>query len=178
MNEIPSRLGELDPADLIVCICHHGMRSAQVANFLERAGYASFSTSPAAPTPGRLKSTRSCPDIDVDRGHTHNSSPIRRKPPCPFHESATRTRAPLAGDARWLSPAETPQWPGSAAAAVADSDPGSLAAERRPARCRARPATRRACSSSTRRPTPTTRATWRPGRWPSRRRIGPRRARR
>ncbi|WP_418320334.1 rhodanese-like domain-containing protein [Piscinibacter sakaiensis] len=41
MNEIPGRLGEIDRSDTIVCICHHGMRSAQVANFLERQGYSS-----------------------------------------------------------------------------------------------------------------------------------------
>jgi len=43
MNEIPARLAELLPADggaaqPIVCICHHGMRSAQVVAFLERQG--------------------------------------------------------------------------------------------------------------------------------------------
>jgi rhodanese-related sulfurtransferase len=41
MNEIPHRLGEIDRGDPIVCICHHGMRSAQVANFLERQGFTS-----------------------------------------------------------------------------------------------------------------------------------------
>lgn len=41
MNEIPRRLGEIDPGNVIVCVCHHGMRSAQVANFLERQGYTS-----------------------------------------------------------------------------------------------------------------------------------------
>ncbi len=39
MNSIPARLAELDPAQPIVCICHHGMRSAQVVAFLERQGY-------------------------------------------------------------------------------------------------------------------------------------------
>lgn len=38
MNEIPARLNELDSARPIVCICHHGMRSAQVVAFLERQG--------------------------------------------------------------------------------------------------------------------------------------------
>ena len=33
------RLAELDPAQPILCICHHGMRSAQVVAFLERAGF-------------------------------------------------------------------------------------------------------------------------------------------
>ena len=43
MNEIPGRLAELDDAGAraqpVVCICHHGMRSAQVVAFLERQGY-------------------------------------------------------------------------------------------------------------------------------------------
>ena len=30
---------ELDPEQAIVCICHHGARSMQVAAFLERAGF-------------------------------------------------------------------------------------------------------------------------------------------
>ena len=40
MNEIPQRAGELDPARDIVAICHHGMRSLQVAHFLARQGFA------------------------------------------------------------------------------------------------------------------------------------------
>lgn len=39
MNTIPSRLAELDPDAQYVCICHHGMRSMQVAAFLESRGY-------------------------------------------------------------------------------------------------------------------------------------------
>ena len=39
MNDIPSRLAELDPAQPVVCICHHGARSAQVVAFLERQGF-------------------------------------------------------------------------------------------------------------------------------------------
>ena len=39
MGEIPARLAELDPAQPVVCICHHGMRSAQVVAFLERQGF-------------------------------------------------------------------------------------------------------------------------------------------
>ena len=38
MQEIPARLQEL-PADTdIVVVCHHGMRSLQVANFLKQSG--------------------------------------------------------------------------------------------------------------------------------------------
>jgi rhodanese-related sulfurtransferase len=39
MHLVPLRLAELDPAQPILCICHHGMRSAQVVAFLERSGY-------------------------------------------------------------------------------------------------------------------------------------------
>jgi rhodanese-related sulfurtransferase len=39
MNSVPERHAELDEDTPIVCICHHGMRSAQVAAFLERCGY-------------------------------------------------------------------------------------------------------------------------------------------
>lgn len=39
MGEVPQRLGELDPSHLIVCLCHHGMRSLQVVAFLSRQGY-------------------------------------------------------------------------------------------------------------------------------------------
>jgi rhodanese-related sulfurtransferase len=38
MNEIPGRLQELEGAPSVVCVCHHGMRSAQVVAFLERQG--------------------------------------------------------------------------------------------------------------------------------------------
>lgn len=41
MGQVPQRLAELDPAQPILCICHHGMRSAQVVAFLERAGFVS-----------------------------------------------------------------------------------------------------------------------------------------
>ncbi|MDB5990535.1 MAG: sulfurtransferase [Herbaspirillum sp.] len=39
MNTIPARMQELDPDAAIVCICHHGARSMQVAAFLERQGF-------------------------------------------------------------------------------------------------------------------------------------------
>jgi rhodanese-related sulfurtransferase len=42
MNTIPARQEELDPEASIVCICHHGMRSMQVAAFLERNGFANI----------------------------------------------------------------------------------------------------------------------------------------
>ena len=40
MNSVPARLAELDPDADTVVICHHGARSAQVAMFLERNGFA------------------------------------------------------------------------------------------------------------------------------------------
>jgi rhodanese-related sulfurtransferase len=40
MNSVPARMGELDADAPIVCICHHGARSMQVANFLEHNGFA------------------------------------------------------------------------------------------------------------------------------------------
>jgi rhodanese-related sulfurtransferase len=40
MNEVPQRLAELEPMQPVVCICHHGARSAQVVAFLERQGHA------------------------------------------------------------------------------------------------------------------------------------------
>ena len=39
MNTVPARMQELDPEAEIVCICHHGARSMQVAAFLERQGF-------------------------------------------------------------------------------------------------------------------------------------------
>jgi rhodanese-related sulfurtransferase len=40
MGQLISRLSELDPARPIRCLCHHGMRSLQVALYLERQGFA------------------------------------------------------------------------------------------------------------------------------------------
>ena len=39
MNTIPDRLSDLDAQQPIICICHHGVRSMQVALFLERNGF-------------------------------------------------------------------------------------------------------------------------------------------
>jgi rhodanese-related sulfurtransferase len=39
MASVPARQEELDPERPLVCICHHGARSMQVAAFLERAGF-------------------------------------------------------------------------------------------------------------------------------------------
>jgi rhodanese-related sulfurtransferase len=39
MRTVPARAGELDPERPVVCVCHHGGRSMQVAMFLERQGF-------------------------------------------------------------------------------------------------------------------------------------------
>lgn len=39
MQQIPSRLAEIDRNQPILALCHHGMRSQQVALFLDRQGY-------------------------------------------------------------------------------------------------------------------------------------------
>jgi rhodanese-related sulfurtransferase len=39
MHEVPRRHGELDPSGEIVVICHHGMRSAQVTQYLDQLGF-------------------------------------------------------------------------------------------------------------------------------------------
>ncbi len=38
MQDIAARAGELPTDRPIVCVCHHGMRSMQVATFLEHSG--------------------------------------------------------------------------------------------------------------------------------------------
>lgn len=39
MGQIPRRFNELDPKRPLVCVCHHGMRSLQVALFLAQHGF-------------------------------------------------------------------------------------------------------------------------------------------
>ncbi len=39
MNQIQQRLNELNPEQQTVVICHHGIRSQQVAEFLEYSGF-------------------------------------------------------------------------------------------------------------------------------------------
>jgi rhodanese-related sulfurtransferase len=39
MQTVPARIEDLDEDAAIVCICHHGARSMQVAAFLERHGF-------------------------------------------------------------------------------------------------------------------------------------------
>jgi rhodanese-related sulfurtransferase len=39
MAQIPAAVQDLDPTTATVVICHHGMRSAQVADYLERCGF-------------------------------------------------------------------------------------------------------------------------------------------
>lgn len=39
MGQIPQNFRQLDPTRETVVICHHGMRSLQVSQFLEKAGF-------------------------------------------------------------------------------------------------------------------------------------------
>ncbi|WP_410473456.1 rhodanese-like domain-containing protein [Guyparkeria sp. TX1] len=39
MNTVPANVAHLERDRPIVCICHHGMRSMQVARFLEQQGF-------------------------------------------------------------------------------------------------------------------------------------------
>ena len=39
MGQVPNRLEDLDPERAVICLCHHGMRSMQVALYLERCGF-------------------------------------------------------------------------------------------------------------------------------------------
>lgn len=39
MQQVPARLSELDPDRPLACLCHHGMRSMQVAAFLHQRGF-------------------------------------------------------------------------------------------------------------------------------------------
>ena len=39
MGTIPARMDELDPEQPIACLCHHGVRSMQVAAFLQHHGF-------------------------------------------------------------------------------------------------------------------------------------------
>src|SRR5439155_27149108 len=39
MNEIPGRLGQLDPGRAVAVLCHHGTRSQLVAMFLAAQGF-------------------------------------------------------------------------------------------------------------------------------------------
>ena len=40
MGTVPARLQELDPETPIACLCHHGGRSMQVAQYLVNRGFA------------------------------------------------------------------------------------------------------------------------------------------
>jgi rhodanese-related sulfurtransferase len=39
LNQIPQRLGELDPQQEMVVICHHGVRSRQACMYLVNSGF-------------------------------------------------------------------------------------------------------------------------------------------
>lgn len=39
MGQVPARLDEIEPQQDVVIICHHGVRSQQIAYYLQSAGY-------------------------------------------------------------------------------------------------------------------------------------------
>lgn len=39
LGELTRRYEELDPAGEVVCVCHHGVRSARAAGFLQQMGF-------------------------------------------------------------------------------------------------------------------------------------------
>ena len=45
LGELPQRFAsELDPAEAVICICEHGVRSAQAAQFLAAQGFSNAAT--------------------------------------------------------------------------------------------------------------------------------------
>lgn len=44
MSGIPSAIGELDPEKETVVVCHHGVRSLQIATYLEDQGFKQVSS--------------------------------------------------------------------------------------------------------------------------------------
>ena len=61
MGDIPSRLTELDPDAEWVVVCHHGMRSAQVAMYLARMGFERVSNLTGGIEEGSLTADPSTP---------------------------------------------------------------------------------------------------------------------
>ena len=45
MNEVPARIGEIDPDATLFVVCHLGGRSLRVAHYLARNGYAPVNVS-------------------------------------------------------------------------------------------------------------------------------------
>jgi rhodanese-related sulfurtransferase len=39
MSDLPARVQELDPEQHVVVVCHHGVRSASVAAWLQQQGF-------------------------------------------------------------------------------------------------------------------------------------------
>ena len=44
LGDLPRRASELDPAEAIVCICEHGIRSRHAADFLAAQGFSAVTT--------------------------------------------------------------------------------------------------------------------------------------
>jgi rhodanese-related sulfurtransferase len=43
LNDLPDRIGDLNPNEPIAVLCHHGVRSERAARFLERSGFSDVS---------------------------------------------------------------------------------------------------------------------------------------
>ena len=44
LGELPRRIAELDPAETIICLCEHGIRSRHAADFLAAQGFSNVAT--------------------------------------------------------------------------------------------------------------------------------------
>ncbi len=44
LGELPRRASALDPAETLICICEHGVRSRQAADFLAAQGFSNVAT--------------------------------------------------------------------------------------------------------------------------------------
>ena len=44
LGDLPRRASELDPAEAVICICEHGVRSRHAADFLAASGFSHVAT--------------------------------------------------------------------------------------------------------------------------------------
>ena len=81
IEEIEFRTAELDPADEIVVYCHHGVRSAAVADYLRRLGFAkAVNLASTPPRPASVSGASSEFDAAVEAAGTRSliyQTPIR-----------------------------------------------------------------------------------------------------
>ena len=100
MGQVPARGDELDPDRPVVCVCHHGMRSLQVAAFLARHPGGGFAIDPlrrqtsAEPPSAAAISAHSAPvDVSIQIGDVRR---VRAGAIC-----SERPRAASSADRRW-----------------------------------------------------------------------------